>query len=144
MTELNCESVCMAAMAMADGFPSAMSDLIETHLRNCSECRREVGQQRALSELLGAQRRPPQDANIWTSIEWRLPDAREVRKRSLSWYPFIPLGVLLLGYRLIEMVPDRDLSPLFKFVPILFIIAAFGYLKENPFKINAALTLEGE
>jgi hypothetical protein len=54
------------------------------------------------------------------------------------------LGALLLGYRLLELLPDRDFSFLFKFVPVLLVIAAFGYLKENPFKINAELSLEGE
>jgi hypothetical protein len=51
--------------------------------------------------------------------------------------------LLLLGYRLVEMIPDRHLGLLFKLVPILLVIAAFSYLRENPFKINSQLTLEG-
>ncbi|CAN5768081.1 hypothetical protein BH20ACI3_BH20ACI3_22280 [soil metagenome] len=41
------------------------------------------------------------------------------------------------------MIPDRHLGLLFKLVPILLVIAAFSYLRENPFKINFELTLEG-
>jgi len=53
------------------------------------------------------------------------------------------LGLLLLGYCLLEIVPNRHLGLLFKLVPILLVIAAFSYLRENPFRINTQLTLEG-
>jgi hypothetical protein len=42
------------------------------------------------------------------------------------------------------MVPDRDFGFLFKLLPVLLVIAAFSYLRENPFKINTELRLEGE
>jgi hypothetical protein len=54
------------------------------------------------------------------------------------------LGVLLVGYRIVEMVPERDFGFMFKLVPLLFVIAAFRYLRENPFKIDSELRLEGE
>ena len=54
------------------------------------------------------------------------------------------LGVLLFGYRIVELIPDRDFGLLFKLVPVLFVIATFSYLRENPFKINSDLKLEGE
>jgi hypothetical protein len=54
------------------------------------------------------------------------------------------LGVLLLGYRIVEMAPDRDFGLLFKLVPVALVIAAFSYLKENPFKVHSELSLVGE
>jgi hypothetical protein len=54
------------------------------------------------------------------------------------------LGGLLLGYRIVEMLPDRHFGVLFKLVPVLFVLAAFTYLRENPFKIDSELRLEGE
>jgi hypothetical protein len=42
------------------------------------------------------------------------------------------------------MVPDRSPGWSFKLVPLLLAVAAFVYLRENPFKINAELRLEGE
>jgi hypothetical protein len=42
------------------------------------------------------------------------------------------------------MIPDRDFGLLFKIMPILLVVAFFGYLKVNPFKINTELRLEGE
>lgn len=145
MSELNCENVCMAAMAMADGYQSPLSsDEIELHLKSCAGCRQETAQLRALSSLLDAQERQQQVANTWTSIEARLPSVAPEQSASPHWLLFILLGGLLLAYRLVEMLPDRDLDWFFKLLPLIFVVATFIYLKENPFKINAELRLEGE
>jgi predicted anti-sigma-YlaC factor YlaD len=142
MTELNCESVSMAAMAMADGYQAEVSaEQIDVHLADCADCRQELGQLRTLATLLAGQKRQQPSEHIWAGIVGRLPDAPQ--STSQTWQPFALLGVLLLGYKLIEMIPDRDFGLLFKLVPVLFVVAAFGYLKENPFKINAHLRLEG-
>lgn len=145
MSKLNCETICMAAMAMADGYVSELSsDQIEAHLADCSDCRREVAELRALSSLLDAQERRPRTENVWKLVARGLPDASPAQSTSQARYPFMFLGVLLLGYRIVEMIPDRDFGFLFKLIPILFVIAAFSYLRENPFKIDSELRLEGE
>ncbi len=145
MTETNCDSVCMAAMAIADGYQSELpSDHIEAHLANCSGCRLEVEQLRTLSGFLDSQERRLRTESVWKRVKERLPDASPARATSRARHPFVALGVVLLGYRIVEMVPDRDFGFLFKLVPILFVIAAFSYLKENPFKIATNLRLEGE
>ena len=145
MTKLKCESVSMAAMAIADGQQSELSsDQIEAHVANCSDCQREIGELRTLSSLLNAQPRRQQSADLWQRIEQRLPNAPPEPGTTLGWQPLMVLSALLLGYRLVELVPDRDLGILFKLVPLLFVIAAFSYFRENPFKINTELRLEGE
>jgi hypothetical protein len=144
MSELNCESVSMAAMAIADGYqPELSSEQIGTHLASCADCRRELGQLQELSSLLDTQERRRWTENLWERIERRLVGARSTRTSTVL-PSFMFLGALLLGYRLVELIPDRDFSFLFKFVPVLFVIAAFSYLRENPFKINCELRLEGE
>ena len=145
MTEINCESVCMAAMAIADGCQSALTaDEIKAHKENCSDCQKETTELRALSKLLDTQKRQPQVANTWTSVEARLPNLPGARRALPHSRPLMILGVLLLGYRLVEMLPNRDLAWLFKLLPVIFVVAAFMYLRENPFKINAELRFEGE
>jgi predicted anti-sigma-YlaC factor YlaD len=141
MSELNCESVCIAAMAQADGHQSEVSaEQIEAHLADCPDCRRVINQLRTLASLLAGQKRQQRNEDIWAGLVRRLPDAPE--RTSQTWQPFALLGVLLLGYKLVEMIPDRDFGLLFKLVPVVLIVAAFGYLKENPFKLNAELRLE--
>ncbi|HWN11131.1 MAG TPA: hypothetical protein VNO50_17970 [Pyrinomonadaceae bacterium] len=144
MSELNCERVSMAAMAIEDGYqPELSSEQIGTHLASCADCRRELQELRRLSTLLDTQERQLPTENLWQQIERRLPNVtrRDTSRVSAS---FMFLGALLLGYRLLELIPDRDFSFLFKFVPVLLVIAAFAYLRENPFKINSELSLEGE
>jgi hypothetical protein len=144
MTEFNCENVCMAAMAIADGYQSEVSsEQIAAHLASCNDCRREVEEQQLLASLLDAQERRQRKESVWEQVQPRLLDASPAQSTSQAWYPFLLLGVLLLGYRLVEMIPDRHLGFLFKLVPVLFVIAAFSYLRENPFQINSQLTLEG-
>lgn len=144
MVDTDCENICMAAMAIADGYqPELSAERIEAHLADCSACRREMGQLQALSSLLATQARRRRTGDVWSRIELRLPDASANPSTSHASYSFIVMGALLLGYRLIEIVPDRHLGFLFKLVPVLVVIAAFGYLRENPFKIDSELTLEG-
>jgi predicted anti-sigma-YlaC factor YlaD len=145
MTNPTCESVFVAAMALADGYQAEMSpNQIEMHLANCPDCRRELDQLAAIATLLDSQKRQPRIEHIWTSIEARLIDAPVTQNPSTAWNPFILLGVLLVCYKLVEMIPDRDFGLLFKIIPILLVVAFFGYLKVNPFKINTELRLEGE
>lgn len=145
MSELNCKSVSMAAMAIADGYqPGLSSEQIGAHLASCAVCRREIEQLQELSSLLDTQERRLMTENVWRTIEPRLPVAQPAQRTSNFLPLFMSLGALLLGYRLLELIPDRDFSFLFKFVPVLLVIAAFGYLRENPFSINSELSLEGE
>lgn len=144
MSELNCESVSMAVMAIADGYqPDLSSEQIGTHLASCADCRQEIEQLQGLSSLLDTQERRLRTENLWQEIEPRLPHVSRTSRSRVS-VSFMFLGALLLGYRLLELIPDHDFSFLFKFVPVLLVIAAFGYLRENPFKVNSELSLEGE
>lgn len=154
MTELNCENVCLAAMAMMDGAQAALTaEAIEKHLASCPGCREEVEQFKALAGLLDAQERREQVAEVWPMISTRLAELptsmaggpRKAQNASgAAARAFVLLGLLLLGYKLAEMIPEADLGLVFKLVPLLLVIAVFSYLKENPFKINASLRLEGE
>ena len=144
MVDSDCENICMAAMAIADGYqPEVSAERIRAHLADCADCQREIRQLRALSSLLASQKRLQRTEDVWNRIERELPNASALRSTSHASYPFIWLGALLLSYRLIEMIPDRHFGSLFKLVPVLIVIAAFVYLRENPFKIDSELRLEG-
>jgi len=147
MTELNCENVCLAVMATMDGTRSPLpAEIIENHLLSCPGCRAEVKELKELAGLLAAQERRQHAADVWPTISERLAGLADSgpHKAGAAARAFVILGVLLLSYKFAEMIPDADLGLLFKLVPVLLVIAVFSYLKENPFKINASLRLEGE
>lgn len=145
MNGISCEQVRMAAMAAADGCRSDLSpDRIDAHLAGCAECRQEVGRLETLAALLGGQKRRAQAGDIWPSVAAQLLLVEPDRAAAFTRRAFIFLGLSLLGYKLVEMVSDHDFGLYIKIVPVLLVIAVFVYLKENPFKINAELRLEGE
>ena len=67
--EVTCETVCVAAMADADGVqpPLPLAE-IEAHLAHCADCRREIEQLETLSGLLNAQRRSLRAEALWAGI----------------------------------------------------------------------------
>jgi predicted anti-sigma-YlaC factor YlaD len=145
MNEAGCESVCLAIMATLDGREAELThETIESHLANCPRCREEAEQLRAINGLLAAQERREQTADVWQVVRSRISVHDRQKTTSSTRIPFMVLGFLLFGYWLVELIPRLDLGMMFKVVPVLIVIATFIYVKENPFKINAQLRLEGE
>jgi len=143
MVEGSCESVCLAMMATLDGREAGLArETIERHLADCPRCREEVEQLKALNGLLAAQERREQTADVWPVVKARINIHEQRKATSSTW--LMVLGSLLFGYWLLELIPQLDLGMMFKVVPVLIAIAIFVYVKENPFKINAQLRLEGE
>lgn len=143
MNEINCENAMLAMMAMMDGEETLLSSEQTTaHLAQCKNCRQEFEQMQNIAGLLKKQNRREQDADLWLLIEKRIGAQNETAS-VIGWKMFILLGAFLVAYKLLEMIPERDFGLLFKFVPLVFVVALFGFLKENPFKINTELGLEG-
>src|ERR1700694_3082167 len=98
MTEFTCESVCIAAMASAEGYQSEASpEQIEAHLADCPDCRHELNLTRKLTSLFDKQKRQQRSEHIWTGIEGRLPEAAFPQKASPTGSPFLLLCLFLLG-----------------------------------------------
>ena len=145
MEEANCENVRIASMAQADGVSTGLSpDQMEAHLATCAECRQEVNEMRALTGLLGMAERSTRNEQVWPLIEKRLDGLTLESDRVRDWRPFLVLGLLLAAYRVILAMTADDLGFSFKLVPLALLIAVFVYLKENPFKVNSNLRLQGE
>lgn len=142
MNEINCENTMLAMSAVTDGEETLFSsEQAATHLLSCENCRREFEQMQIFAGLLNKQKRRGQDADLWRSIEKRIGAQTETASL-IGWKMFLPLGAFLVAYKFLEMMPERDFGLLFKFVPLVFVVALFVFLKENPFKINTELGLE--
>jgi anti-sigma factor RsiW len=144
MTDINCESVRIADMALADSEESPLGiEEVETHLRNCERCRAEIGSLRAINELLSSQKRLRAQANVWPVVSERL-GAAAASTPPFRWRVLLLFGIPLFGYKVLLLILQTAPSLWSKLVPIILVIAVFSYLKANPFKINSELTLRGE
>jgi len=139
----DCKETIISAMAEMDGEPPLLSAQQTTrHLSECEQCRAEIERQKIVVNLFLKQERRTSGADLWIEIEKRIgdkPGSEPIRTR----YFFLLLGVILVIYKLLEMIPVQDFGFLFKLVPVIFIAWLFYLLKENPFKINTELKLEG-
>ena len=144
MTDIDCESVRVAAMALADGEEfSLRRGEIEAHLVNCEGCREEIEQLRATNQLFSSQQRLRPEANVWPTISERLQATTDTTQ-PFRWRVLLLFGLPLFGYKFFMLLLQATPSLWSKLVPVILMIAIFTYLKTNPFKINCELTLEGE
>jgi predicted anti-sigma-YlaC factor YlaD len=142
MKDMNCEEILIQKLALLDGEKAEFSAAqIDAHLADCENCRREIEPLENTIGLLNRQQRRVPDADLWPAVEKRI-GASSAGGLTVKWQPFVLLGVLLVVYKLLEMIPERDFGWTLKIVPFVLIVAVFGFLKENPFKINSELILE--
>ena len=140
MKELSCDDVLMAQMAAADGEATELSqDQLAAHIAGCANCQHELNQMQVVDQVLTRHTLSESRVNLWPAIENRI--TKPVRS-VVSWQPFALIGLLLVIYKLLEMVPARDLGMAFKLVPLVIVVLLFVLIKENPFRINTELVME--
>ena len=137
MQKLSCEDVLIAQMAMADGEePGLSKELLDAHVAGCANCRHELEQLQALDQVLAVHTLSEARVDLWPAIE------NSISKRVRAWQSFALIGLLLVIYKLLEMLPARDPGMAIKLVPLVIVVLLFVLIKENPFKINTELVLE--
>ena len=140
MKELSCDDVLMAQMAAADREDAGLSkELLAAHVAGCANCQNELKQLQALDLVLAGHTFSESTVDFWPAIENRIA---KPTSSVLSWKPFALIGLLLVIYKLVEMLPARDLGMAFKLVPLVIVALLFVFIKENPFRINTDLLLE--
>ena len=141
MKDLGCEKVLMAVMADADGERAELSpEEIKGHLSICEDCRGKVVEMQPVIDILRQGSRAEITVDLWPAINSRL-DRHASRK---GWKPYAVAGLLLLAYKLFEMLPEKDPGLAIKLVPLIIFGALLVFLRENPFQINSELVLEKE
>lgn len=140
MKELTCEDVLMSQMAAADGEePEFTKQQLSTHIAGCANCQHELQQLQALDQLLTGHTLSETHVDLWPAIENRIAKPTSATFR---WQPFALIGLLLVIYKLLEMLPARDPGLAFKLVPLVIVVLLFVFIRENPFRINTELVLE--
>ena len=136
MKEVSCEDVLMAQMAVADGEePGFSKELLAAHVAGCANCQNELEQLQALDRVFAGHSLSETRVDLWPAIENRIA-------KRLGWKPFALIGLLLVIYKLLEMLPARDPGIAFKLVPLVIVVSLFILIRENPFRINTELVLE--
>jgi hypothetical protein len=140
MKELSCEDVLMAQMAAADGEePAFAKEQLTAHMTVCANCQNELKQLLALDRVLTGQALADPNVDLWPAIENRIA---KPTSSAIHWKLFALIGLLLVTYKLLEMLPARDLGLAFKLVPLVIVTLLFVVIKENPFRINTELMME--
>lgn len=135
----------MAWSAMRDGHRGSLDAAqLEDHISTCDDCRSNVERLGELMQLLDGQKRQVLTGQLWSSIEGRLPERSRSANSSRDLRLLVPIGAVLLAYKLFEQLADGNTALLIKIVPLLLVIVVFGVLKENPFRINPELGVKGE
>ena len=138
--KLSCEDVLIAQMAAIDGEePGFSTEQLAAHIAACANCQHELKQLQALDHVLAGHTLSEPRVDVWPAIENRIARAAG---SVLGWRPFALIGLLLVIYKLVEMLPARDPGMAFKLVPLLIVALLFVLIKENPFRINTELVLE--
>ena len=140
LKELSCENVLMAQMAAADGEqPEFSRNDLDAHIAGCGNCQHELRQMHALDQVLASHTLSEPRIDLWPALENRVGK----RTRSdVGWQPFALIGLLLVIYKLLEMLPARDPGMAFKLVPLVAVALLFVLIRENPFRIDTELVLE--
>jgi predicted anti-sigma-YlaC factor YlaD len=139
MKEITCEKVLMARMTEADGERAELSpDDLQMHLSKCESCAAEAAQMQKLDGMLRRSSRADVAVDLWPSVNRRL-DQSTLR---VSWQPFVVAAVLLVAYKLFEMIPEEAPGMIIQVAPLVIFGALMLFLRENPFKINSELVLE--
>ncbi len=120
-----CEEIILSAMAEMDGEPPLLSKEQTTrHLSRCERCRAEIERQAVAVDLLQKQKRRTDAVDLWFEIEKRI-DGKTVSEPVAGRHFFLLLGVILVAYKLLEMLPVQDFGFLFKLAPVIFIFLLF-------------------
>ena len=139
MKDLTCEKVLIAMMAAADGESSELSpEEMKAHLSACEGCRDEAVRMQQVNEIFREATRRESTIDLWPAIDGRLVQ----QSPRIGWQLYAVVGVLLLGYKLFEMLPEADPGWAIRLAPLIIFGALLVVLRENPFRINTELVLE--
>src|SRR5215471_14039533 len=104
MTDINCESFSVAAMALADGEESPLGQQeIDKHLLQCDRCREEFEQLRATGRHLSSQARLRPQVNLWPQVNERIQATTESTP-SFDWRLLLLFATPLFGYKFLLLL----------------------------------------
>ena len=145
MDKRNCEKVRLSAMAIQDGeVPQVSTKEIDEHLEFCADCCHELKQQKEAIGWLDGQSRRIITEDIYSRIIVSIDQSQAKPRYRQELCLFLVLGLILFAYKVLEVLPAFTPDLFVKLMPLAFVFLFFCLLKQNPFKINKNLKLEGD
>lgn len=145
MNKEYCERIQVSATAILDGEAPQLSEKeVKEHLESCADCRLELEHQRHAVGLLDRQSRRVFVEDVWAAIAVAIQQSTATPKGGQQLCPFVVFGLILLAYKIIEVLPAVSPGVVIKLIPLGVMVLFFGFLKQNPFFINQNLTLKGD
>ena len=139
-----CEKVQLSAMVILDGeIPPLSVKELDEHLKSCADCRRELEQQKVVIGLLEEQSRRLITEDVCSRVAATIEESRVKLNSRQGLGLFIVLGLILLAYKIIEVLPNFTTGLVIKMIPIVSVFVFFLLLKQNTFKVNKNLKLHG-
>ena len=145
MNKEYCERIRISAMAVRDGeSPPLAEQEIKKHLESCAECRLEIDRQVQAVELLNGRSRRIFTQDVWPEIATALEETKRRSPQPAHVPAFVALCLFLLAFKIAEVLPSVTAGVAIKLIPVAVLVLFFALLKQNPFRINENLRLQGD
>ena len=114
-TSSECERLRLGRMALLDGEADALSDADREHLSTCSLCQRWLTDLESMTAQFQRVSYPEARVDLWPSVEGRIRQSDPMSSLpSRLW----PIGVLILGWRAVQLSIDLPIPMLHLVLPL--------------------------
>lgn len=135
---LGCNEVQMAALAHLDGERALLtSDDVAAHTAGCGSCRAALAGLTTLHRALEYEEYERLDVDLWPAIRQRLGSASSSYRRA-ELVAFLGLTVVLVAWRLGQLLLDWPAPVVNSIVPLVLIVVVIGRIAGDPFAIRSS------
>ena len=127
----------MAALAHLDGEAALLtSDDVVAHTAACGSCQAALAGLATLHDALEHEDYERLDVDLWPTIRLRLESASAYRGAEIA--AFLGLTVVLVAWRLAQLLLDWPAPVVNSIVPLVLIVVVIGWITGDPFAIRSS------
>ena len=132
-----CDEVRMAALAHLDGEPARLTSAdVIAHIGGCLSCQAALADLTTLHDALEHEDYERLSVDLWPTIGQRLGSASGYRGAEIA--AFLGLTVVLVAWRLAQLLLDWPAPVVNSIVPLVLIVVVIGWIIGDPFAIRSS------